>query len=622
MDRISDDNRKSDLYILFFIFAAFAAVRFFLFDYVKTIAVFPDETRYYSIARSLAFGQGISIRGVANDFQKIAYPLVISPAFFIQDQILRIRMITLINSLVLTLSIFPVWGISKELKIGRGARYILVFITLIWPDMMYADSFMSEVLYLPLMLTFVYVWLKCRRPDDAGGQGSGISKIAGAVILGIMMMIGYLTKEIFLAVPISLFLTDFVRLGIYKEKTSGGHTDIFTRNNIITPICSLVVFVLLFITLKLTIFHGMGNSYDQQSIDAILSVHNFLYMLYAFIYYLAAIIIGSYLLPIILPAALYSCEETEDKTKDLYRFTLWWWAISCAVIAYTISVREDLGSISPKLHMRYLGTGFILLAIVCASMLQKIHPKKAFTQKRIMLITCLGTVATIFLIIVFRQMPAGSFIDEYTLEYFRAMTDRLPSSGTAAAIIILFLTSAVWVMTARLTDKRSLCVAIMIICVTFGSIICDFHATIVRAYYGAEKSIVGNAMDIDAYIDMHADRIKHVLYITDPAGQYKLDKYMDTYMDNTDKICYSDPSLITGLTPGSATNVSALEIIEPAWKVRYEGVDSIELIIVDNTFEPGVISLDTDSIKILDELSGGAFSVYENLTPAQIGGTD
>ena len=612
MSRLSDETRRSDFYILFLIFAASVAARFFLFDYVKTIAVFPDETRYYSIARSLALGQGISIRGIPNNFQKIGYPLVISPAFLISDPLIRIRVITFINSLVMTLSILPVWGIAEELNVGRGVRYILVFITLIWPDMMYADSFMSEVLYLPLMLTFVYVWLKYRRTDAAAEQPSGLSGMKGhvvvTVILGIMTLLGYLTKEIFLAVPISLVLTDFVRIDLLKKK----------RGRLAAPACVLGIFLILFVLLKLTLFRGMGNSYDQQSIDAILSVHNFLYMLYAFIYYLAAIILGAYMLPIILPAALYSHEKTEQPTRDLYRFTLWWFTVSSAVIAYTISVREDLDSVAPKLHMRYLGAGFIMLAIVCASMLQNTDPREAFTRKRLILISCLGTAAMLFTIIVFRQMPVGSFIDEYTLEYFRAMAGKLPGIGTNAAILILFLLSAIWVAISRLTGKRGLCAVLLVICVTFGCIICDLHAMIARAYYGEDESVVENAIDIAAYITENEDSIRHVLYITDPAGQFKLDKVMDTYMDRTDKVCYSNPSLITDIAPGTSVNVSDLEIIEPAWKVRYENTDSIELIVVDNTFEPGVISLDTDSVRIIDELSTGVYTVYENTDPARI----
>nr|MCR5510050.1 hypothetical protein [Lachnospiraceae bacterium] len=154
--------------------------------------------------------------------------------------------------------------------------------------------------------------------------------------------------------------------------------------------------------------------------------------------------------------------------------------------------------------------------------------------------------------------------------------------------------------------------------VTIGSIICDIDEFIARFYYEEDAAIAKNVIDIDTYIDEHEDSIRHVLYITDPAGQFKLDKVMDTYMDHTDKVCYSDPSLITDIAPGTSVNVSDLEIIEPAWKVRYENTDSIELIVVDNTFEPGVISLDTDSVRIIDELSTGVYTVYENMDPARI----
>ena len=45
----------------------------------KSIEVLPDEIRYYSIARSMFFGDGLLFRGEATDYQKIGYALYLMP---------------------------------------------------------------------------------------------------------------------------------------------------------------------------------------------------------------------------------------------------------------------------------------------------------------------------------------------------------------------------------------------------------------------------------------------------------------------------------------------------------------------------------------------------------------
>ena len=70
-----DEGRglKKEIYIVLLLFVIGVAVRFYFSDFVKYLVVYPDEYRYYGIARSLYDGMGLSLRNATTDYQKILY---------------------------------------------------------------------------------------------------------------------------------------------------------------------------------------------------------------------------------------------------------------------------------------------------------------------------------------------------------------------------------------------------------------------------------------------------------------------------------------------------------------------------------------------------------------------
>ena len=113
-----------DCILIAFIFGFSVILRYLISDFTKTIYIYPDELRYYMIAESIIDGRGITIYNGYTDFQKILYSLCIAPAFLFDDTIIQIKIISLINAIVMSSGIFPVYFLAK--KILNNKRMIII----------------------------------------------------------------------------------------------------------------------------------------------------------------------------------------------------------------------------------------------------------------------------------------------------------------------------------------------------------------------------------------------------------------------------------------------------------------------------------------------------------------
>ena len=258
----------SDSAIVFFAFmlgvTLHVILHFTIFNFSRAIRLYADELRYYDIARSLFNGKGLSIRDLPSSFQKIGYSLIMMPFFAIKDVVIRLKMINLANIFLINLSVIPAWLICKETGLNRCSSYCVLFFTAIWPDMMYSMTYMSESLYWPLFLTMTYLWFLNERKQS----------YILAFIEGIICYLCYLTKEIALAFVLSNIAFELVYPFLERKH--------FIRKRFMILAVFLLSFMSCNIIMKLTMFYGLGNSYSQTGIQAIMSLYKFLYMIYAF----------------------------------------------------------------------------------------------------------------------------------------------------------------------------------------------------------------------------------------------------------------------------------------------------------------------------------------------------
>ncbi len=93
--------------------------------YLKNPTIYWDELKYYDLARSIHHGFGLTVCNTPTNFQKILYPVVLSPLFSVRNVKMRIRLIALLNSLLMNSCVFPLWRICSKLGVEKRRQIVL-----------------------------------------------------------------------------------------------------------------------------------------------------------------------------------------------------------------------------------------------------------------------------------------------------------------------------------------------------------------------------------------------------------------------------------------------------------------------------------------------------------------
>lgn len=571
-----------------------------LFD--KAITVYPDELRYYQIARNIYQGKGLMIRGIGTDFQKIAYALILAPFFGIKNAAFRVIVISCINSILMMLTIFPIWKIGEILKLDKKVRFVISIAFIFIPDLLMSVTFMSEVLYWPIFFLYIYVWLFNEEKKEK----------KYAVILGILCYIGYLTKEIFLAMFLAYAVFEILYYMVNKIVCKRS----FCKERCINLIIYIVTFVACYILFKVIVFRGMGNSYNQQGIGAILNVYNFLYMLYAFFYYIAAILFSIMVMPMAYCISFF--KEFDNIAKKLFMHIMIFLGIATAVIAYTISVREDLGKITPRLHFRYISPAIIIVLIMFVYALGKFNMD--LIKKRIWGLIGTTAILTIYVCAVFKGAPESS-VDEFAFKWYTEVCNKIANSSIENGEMIIhmgilvidsLLIIGILFFMLLLIKRKS--VAIIFSMCIFGGICltnnCLSYQILYKAYNVDEKA-VDEVEAISRYFQ-EKNEYGTILYLTDGEVVNKQSRIMDTYMDAIKNLLFINSADVCGIDAEEKININSFEFKENIWKNNYGNIKAIDYIIVEAPND------NLNNVKKIDEISGENFTVYKNIEPQKI----
>ncbi len=433
------------------LFVLSSVVRFCLADFPKCIGVLPDEIRYLNLAASL-FNEGQLVeRGGFSSFQKILYPLALSPAFLADDPLLRVRLIALLNSIYVSSAVFPALLLARRLFTSRTPVIICLLFTLVMPDMCYSMTFLSECVYLPLALWLIAC---CLRAFEARGR-AGYAWCAGA---GLLCYVTYLAKEVALGFALAFVVMMIVRICRAKDggralgedgrqtiagwlshptrtsrdaaaelarprraqtvlarshrAQSGSARDAHNRSSsirceqasrakgsdplaqvaptaqvadarfphepeapvalpcehrtmsaaatcVVSLVCFIAGFIIPFILLKFTLFSGLLNSYNQTDPSVLLNPYTLLFAIYALASDATHFVIAFAFFPLVLPALTWS--RLTRRERDLYLFCLLAFVFILLIVVYTISIREDLGHVGIRPHVRYVAPIFLPL---------------------------------------------------------------------------------------------------------------------------------------------------------------------------------------------------------------------------------------------------------------------
>ena len=152
------NKRYPDAIILFSIYAAFVAFRYLFATLTHAYPIYLiDEILYYNIARSIANGSGILYLGQPADYTSIFYPLIISPIYALFPRGSNyMRLMQLWNILLMNLSLFPIFAITKRMTGNRRTAIIVGIVSLLMPDMIIGGALMSESILYPMFFTMMY----------------------------------------------------------------------------------------------------------------------------------------------------------------------------------------------------------------------------------------------------------------------------------------------------------------------------------------------------------------------------------------------------------------------------------------------------------------------------------
>lgn len=568
------------------LFALSCAMRFFLADFQKGIGVLPDEIRYLNLASSLFNDGQLVERGGLSSFQKILYPLSLFPAFLVDDPETRVRVIALLNSIYVSSAVFPALVLARRLFTSKAPVIVCLVFTLVMPDMCYSMTFLSECIYLPLVLWLVAC---CLRALETRGR-AGYAWCAGA---GALCFITYLAKEVALGFALAFIVMMVVRICRpmrYADANSGllSHPVHPSRDAAaelarlrhaqtvlvrphraqcvpardarihacISLVCFFVTFAIPFIILKLTLFSGLLNSYNQTDPSVLLNPYTLLFSLYAFLSDTTHFVIAFMFFPLVLPALTWP--RLTRRERDLYLFCLLAFVFILLIVIYTISIREDLGHVGIRPHVRYVAPLFLPLLFLTIKQLLRGDGAAIMHSPRVFCAAIASTLA-VCLLVVF-MLGSGDYsqgFDNAQFHVLRLLDDRIstlpidpgadpsqsaavsdiyhgalldinPGTWFAKVLVCAYLLFGMWAVASRRHPGAAVFVPVAIMLVMIANNVGAYQYN--DSVYRIEDDEVTEMRLLADFVD-GLDRGEQVLFVLDDASS-AFNNHSDVYIDN------------------------------------------------------------------------------------------
>ena len=431
------------------VFVVCAVVYGTLSSYPRELAVYSDELRYLDVARSLWQGRGLRVRNMPSDYQKILYPLFILPALALKTTAAQITAIGWLNAVYASSAVFPAYALCRATRQNRRRTVFLVGVVALLPTMSAAVTFMSETVFLPLSLWQIYFMLRAM-------QAAPKARVGWCAAAGVWCYLLYLNKEVALYYLIAWVL---VRAWALWQTRSTWRSELACNAALFGS------FAVCFVLAKLTLFRGLGNSYNQ---TGWLTAEQWGFLPFAIVCDVLFTVLAFGVFPVLLPAAgLRRPAKGSDPVRtQLPLFLLLSLFIGVGVIAWSITVREDLHSPSPRQHMRYLEPLLIPLLAVTMNTLDE-----ALTPARKRLLAALTALWGIGFAVVCRAIGAGAG-DNTLLQWFDFVadrTDRLPGGSQTLwlavwRVCIVLGVAVLGAVLVRHRGRRVLAAAALVLC--------------------------------------------------------------------------------------------------------------------------------------------------------------
>lgn len=604
-------------------------LRGILSSYSRAIRIYNDELYYYGIARSLFQGNGITVRGVPVAFQKILYSLILAPTFAIDSSVIQMKVIAWINSLLISLSVFPAYGIAKRLM--KKSTYIVCAL-LFWitmSNMVVPATFMCESLFMPLALTFVYLVLVIYQTENTAQQ------FIWNVVLGILLYI------LFQAESASMYLgVAYVGVSLWKLCFASKSTTVATRrigrarkwNILLQLLCMAAAFLICYLMFKYFLYEGSGNSY----VSAITSNHHlFERIKNAVLYYpynLVYLILAFGIFPVLLP--LGEWKQLSGKNKYLLLFLYMCLLVECAEVSYIITANEALEGFTVRQHIRYIEPLIYVFATAFFAVLEneqeggyekkyedeqndKYVQENKKTEKSNTLLLIFTIYLALFVAIGANFSGAG-IADNTSLKFYQLLSHRLADistdfgQGTFVPLLFRIVIAVMIAMGLSLYMKKRRCFVVFAVvsllavnCLNYG-----FAYMQIKDAYCVDGQKVNRFDETDELLSGLSGNILVIANIKEEAVQ----PYLDTFLDTPVSIITLRDLYDSGIAEDGVIDldVERIPAVRPEY-TTYAGLDEINYILTW-----GDISMEQVSRVEGLPIEADGYILYENLTPESV----
>ena len=566
------------------VFLVCAVVYGLLSSYPRELAVYSDELRYLDVARSLLQGRGLRVRNMPSDYQKILYPLCILPALLLRTTAAQITAIGWLNAVYMASAVFPAYALARAMRLNPRRTAFLVGVTAVLPTMSAAATFMSETVFLPLSLWQVYFFLRAMLAAPR-------ARVGWCAAAGAFCYLLYLNKEVALYYLIAWVL---VRAWVWW------HDKASWRAELACNAALLGSFLACFVLAKVTLFRGLGNSYNQ---TGWLTGEQWRFLPFALVCDALFTVLAFWVYPVLLPlCGLHRPRRGSDARRtQLPLFLLLCLGIGVAVIAWSITVREDLHDPSPRQHMRYLEPLLIPLLAVTMDTLDE-----ALTPARKRLLAALTALWGIDFIVFCRAIGAGAG-DNTLLQWFDFVadrTDRLPGGSQTLwlavwRICIVLGVAVLGAVLVRRRGRRVLAAAALVLCAAcyLGEWRINRWTYAIPAESAAGASALNESL---AALD------GKVLFL--PCGVRQRDSQLiETYVARDVYIVEYETLLQSGVLADGVLDLTA-EAVGPEYPGRaYTDLDAADWVLAAEG-----VPLDTTTLEKADAVCPAGYVLYRN----------
>ena len=511
--RISKSQEIEWKYCVAGLFLISAILRFFLgYFYPKTINCYPDELLYLSLGESIWNHHNLQVFNAATSFNKVAYPIIIAPAFAFGDVKNQMMLIALINAVVMSLGIFPVYGLARSILTEKKDILFCVILYTVSSSMTYSMTYMSENLSIPLSLIFVYLLYRYWDEENI------LTKSLLGAILALLMFLCYVTKYITLVFPIAIVMVLLTNWLFGNER----------RKRILAIIIGIIM-------LYMGLFVGHLKFFPTGMTDKIG------YVIYGFLFFCVFSVLGFCIIPVLLPGIRYG--KMDEASRKLYLFLVYVVVITGAVIACMIYPVEDYPSMTPRAHLRYVEFLFVPFVIL---FLNSVESEAQATSKKIISIV-FGVWGALFLA-VFRGF-SGQTIDQTMLFYWQLFAkDGKNFSELSVKLLCCIIVLIVAVLLSLYSHRREFfkkMVLIALLTVNVGNSVISIYVQ-----YKTHSHTEGEVNEMEALREFVCEHKEDKFLVLEPANYCEM---IDTFLIDCDNVR-------TGLSPAPMQDERTFEM--------------------------------------------------------------